>query len=97
MDQTAFRRWWPLHLRAARGEHLTAEERVLYEAGLAEMEGAESFDRAREAVRQLRAAVGSLEAEHAALAGRRRQLEAEIARLEASLGKDARQLLGAGD
>ena len=34
MDEPAYRTWWALHLRVARGESLNAEERAAYEAGL---------------------------------------------------------------
>jgi hypothetical protein len=38
MDQATYQRWWPLHLRAARGEELHDEERSFYEEGRRSLE-----------------------------------------------------------
>ena len=32
MTESTFQSWWPLHLRVARGESLSAEERSFYDA-----------------------------------------------------------------
>ena len=41
MDQTTYERWWQLHLRVAQGEELDAAERVIYAAGLTELDAEE--------------------------------------------------------
>ncbi len=94
MDQETYQHWWALHLRVARGEPLTPEERAAYDNGLAELDQRETMPRVGETARAMRATVAALAAEHAVLAARRQELDAEIARLEAALGKQARQLLG---
>jgi hypothetical protein len=70
MDQTAFQRWWELHLRVARGQTLPPEEQGVYDAGRQELERDERLQEvqsAREAREELRA----LESELAQLEGRR--------------------------
>jgi hypothetical protein len=97
MDQSSAQRWWALHLRVARGETLGAEDQGFYQTGLGQLEQEEMLQGARSAVRELRARVAALESEHAALTTRRREVEAEIAALEASLGERGRHLLGMED
>ena len=41
MDEATYKAWWPLHLRAALGETLTADEQANYESGLKQMEAEE--------------------------------------------------------
>lgn len=41
MDAAAQQHWWELHLRVARGESLTPEERNLYEATLRQLDESE--------------------------------------------------------
>lgn len=41
MDEATHKAWWPLHLRAALGETLTADEQANYESGLKQMEAEE--------------------------------------------------------
>ena len=82
MDQSSAQRWWALHLRIARGEALGAEDQRFYQTGLGQLEQEELLQGTRRTVRELRACVTALEAEHAALEARRREVEAEIATLE---------------
>ncbi len=94
MDESAYQRWWRVHVRVARGEPLGREERELYEAARRELDETEilqPIDRARRARQELRA----LEAERGRLEQRRQQLDAEIAALESRLAQSTRQLLGA--
>jgi chromosome segregation ATPase len=86
--------WWSLHLRKARGETLTDEERAAYAAGLRPIEEAETFPGAVEELRRLRSEVTRLEAECADLEARRDTLDEQIAALEARLTPGARRLLG---
>lgn len=97
MDGARYRTWWVLHLRAARGDRLSAVERAAYEAGLRELQHGEILDGDLAALREARAAVVSLEAEHEQRRKRREELEADIAALEAALGERTRQLLGVTD
>ena len=87
MDSTTYERWWPLHLRVARGESLGAEEQAFYEAGRTELEQEEQLVDSTGELRQAQAQVAALEAERAALASRSQQLDAEIVMLEATLRK----------
>ena len=97
MDQDTYQRWWALHLRVARGEELGAEDQALYTAGRLQLEREEKLGQTAAAAGQARAAVASLAEQHAALVARRRQLDQEIATLEAALGQQTRQLLGVED
>jgi hypothetical protein len=89
-----FQRWWPLHLRVARGESLSDEEQTIYQGylrGLDESENLEPLQRAKQARTDLR----NLEAERRQLEVRRQELDAEISALESTLGPQARELLRA--
>ena len=91
MEEATYRTWWALHLRAARGESLTGEEREQHEAGLRQLHQGEVL-READALRQERAAVKALEEENARLSARREHLEAEIAALEAALSPESIRL-----
>lgn len=97
MDPHTYQRWWVLHLRAARSENLTAEERALYEAGLKQLQQEEVREGHRAGIRNLRDTVAALQSEHAQLDARRQKLDAEIMALEATLDERTRQLLGVED
>jgi len=97
MDQTVYQRWWPLHLRAARGEHLSAEERTFYEAGRKQLDQEEVLSQESVAARAAREKLTALEAERVRLQMRRQQLDAEITALEAALNEQTQQLLGVKD
>ena len=86
--------WWELHVRAARGERLNAEERAIYEAAINELDDRESLAPLADA-KQARMELRNLEAERRRLEQRRQQLDAEIAALEGALAPQARELLGA--
>ncbi len=90
MDQETYQRWWPLHLRVARGAALTAEEQSVYEEGLAQLEAGERLDAAITGAQQARADVTRLEAEHAQLVAQREQLGETITALETALGQQTR-------
>jgi predicted nuclease with TOPRIM domain len=95
VDQAKYERWWPLHLRKARGETLDAADQLFYEAGRKQLEQEEVI---RDGAAELRAAherLASLAKEHAALEGQRKKLEQEIAVLEGALSEQTRQLLTA--
>ncbi|MDP6505759.1 MAG: hypothetical protein QF886_19210 [Planctomycetota bacterium] len=95
MDEFTYKRWWPLHLRVARGESLSSEEREMYEAGLEELEQEETLKADFSELKEARAKVAQLKAEQTDLQARREQLDAEIEALEAALDEPSRQLLGA--
>ncbi len=86
--------WSALHLRKARGESLTDEERAVYEAGLRELEAGESYPRDLEELRRLRAELTRLKVENAELEARSAALDRQIAALEANLDPRVRELLG---
>ena len=85
MDEPTYRVWWSLHLRAARGESLRAEEQAAYDAGRKQLHRAEILDGGAGQLRQARAAVLTLAGEHARLHVRQQQLDTEIAALESVL------------
>jgi hypothetical protein len=78
MDEATYQAWWVLHLRAARGDRLSPEERAQYEAGLKHLHAQEVLGGDLAELRRARAAVARLEAESAALRARRDALDAEI-------------------
>lgn len=86
--------WWALHLRKARGETLTDEERAAYEKGLRELQRGGMFPGDIETLRQLRAEMTRLKAECAELKALEAELDRQIAELEAKLSPDIRALLG---
>ena len=94
LDETAYRRWWQLHLRVARGELLSSEDRAVYDTLLRDLDEDESFlplQQASEARKELR----ELEAQRLGLQQRRTQLDEEIADLERKLAPQARHLISA--
>jgi hypothetical protein len=85
MDQTTYQQWWQLHLRAARGESLSAGEQASYEAGLTELDTEEKQqweDANLALLRQLKAEVERLETAHAELQVRSQRLDRRIWTLE---------------
>jgi hypothetical protein len=97
MDEPTYQAWWALHLRVARGETLDAEARADYEAGLKQLHQEESLEDGAASLRQARASVQAVEAEHTRLRARREQLDAEIAALEAMLDAGTREQLALKD
>jgi len=96
MDEQTYKTWWPLHLRVARGETLSAEEQVRYEDGLQQMYAEETLDGSVEELRAERERVLELQQEYARLRAEYEALEAEIATHESRLSEPTRQLLGIG-
>ncbi|NOX60819.1 MAG: hypothetical protein GXP42_02555 [Chloroflexi bacterium] len=85
MDQTAYRQWWQLHLRVARGEKLDSQEQQAYESGLEmldreEQEALAPADLAL--LRQLRSQIDRMQTMHAQLLMKSAQLDEQIAALE---------------
>jgi predicted nuclease with TOPRIM domain len=97
MDEPDYRAWWALHLRAARGESLDAEEQAAYEAGLTRLNQSERLAGDRAALREAREKVETLEAEYVRLHAQREQLEAEITALETALDEGTREQLAVKD
>jgi hypothetical protein len=96
LDSADYKKSWQLHVRVARGEQLSPDERVDYESALRNLDAGESLGALAEA-RQARYDMRSLEVEHSRLENRRRELEQEISNLESKLGEPTRQLLTAED
>ena len=85
MDQATYQQWWQFHIRAARGENLSAGEQNVYEAGLAELDAEEKLlweDANLDRLRHLKAEVERLEATHAQLQARSQSLDKRIWTLE---------------
>jgi hypothetical protein len=85
MDEASYKRWWQLHLRVARGGHLTPAEQTDYATGLAALdheEQAQWEDANLAQLRRLKADVERLEASHAQLQSRSQLLDRQIWTLE---------------
>ena len=67
MEANAYKTWWELHLRVARGDTLMAEEQATYDAGIQELDREEKIEGNIVGLRQLRASLAQLEAENARL------------------------------
>jgi len=94
MDEQTYASWWPLHLRAVRGETLNVEERARYEAGLSTLNRQEQLDGGLADLRRARQALTAATATREALQARRDALAAEIRTLEAAVDERTRQALG---
>ena len=94
MDEGTYTAWWALHVRAARAEHLTADEQAVYDAGLRELHQEEHLTADVTTLQQLRATVAACETEQGQWQVQRARLDAEIAILEAALSTQTRQFLG---
>ena len=97
MDQFDYDRWWPLHLKASRGEVISDEERKFYSDCLQRLHVSESFDADLQELRAARQTVSQLEQQQVSLRARRDELESEISAIEAALSERTRQLLDAKD
>jgi hypothetical protein len=93
VDEAEFQRWWEMHLRIARGQLLSPDEKAVYEAGREDLERDEKLQEVR-STREAREQLQKLEAERGQLEKRRQQLDREIAALEGRLNQETRQLLG---
>ena len=93
MDEATFKSWWSLHLRVARREQLSLDERAHYEAGLRQLHQAEILDGDLGALLQAKASLAAAEAQRAQLQERERVLAEEIATLEAALDESTRRQL----
>jgi hypothetical protein len=85
MDEKTYARWWEYHIRAVKGETLTAEEQAEYEVGLTalDQEEKEQFQaNDLTALRQSRAKIEQLQADHARLMAEHERLDKRIALLE---------------
>ena len=97
MDEQAYRAWWPLHLRVAKGEELNTAERAGYEEGKKRLHEDETPQADIAALRQTREEIKALEVERHRLQSRRRGLQQKVATLEAALGEKEKQALGVGN
>jgi len=92
IDETAYRSWWQLHVRIARGETVSPQQRALYDELRRKLEKDEAFPSLAQA-QEARGELNELEAERVQLQQRREHLDREIANLERRLAPQARQLL----
>ena len=97
MEEQAYREWWPLHLRFAKGEVLSPEEQRAYADGKRRLHEEESLEGSLVRIRQTRADIRALETERKLLQKRRRQLQNRVTALEATLSEKTKQALGVGD
>ena len=97
MNETEHHEWWKLHLRAARGDALSAEEKDAYEVGLTKLHDEEGLAEDLPTLRQARVAVLELDRRCEGLQSRRRQLKEQIEHLESELSEGTRRSLGIED
>lgn len=81
MDEATYERWWPLHLRASKGEPLTAEDRALYESGLCHLHRDETLQYESGALENLYRQIATAERKNADLDLQRDALEKRLAQL----------------
>lgn len=86
IDKETHERWWPLHLKFARQEPLTNEERAFYESVLKQLDDSEVIAEGVAELARVREALAAEQIEHDRLTKRMRELDAEIASLETQLG-----------
>ncbi len=98
MDEATHKQWWPLHLRAALGETLSAEEQAVYDAGSKQLDEGEeqSLHGSVEALARSRQQNMELKAEYNRMHQEIQELEQQIALYEERLHTPAKQLLGVG-
>lgn len=94
MTESTFQSWWLLHLRVARGELLTDEEKALYDATRDAFDGDEQ-QKPLQTAQLAKVELQRLEIERSRLEQHRRQLDSQIAALESRLSLSTQQLLGA--
>lgn len=87
MDNAAYRDWWQLHLRLARGETLSSDETATYKVGLADIERDEQLTATFE-VKELRHSLTKLQDEPSVLEDQRHELDTVIAALESRLSEN---------
>jgi len=97
MDESAYEKWWALHVRSARGESLSDEEQAIYARGLKQLHNQEVLADDVESMRKARKAVMALDTRCDQLHAQRKHLKDEIAHLEAALSPDVRRSLGIED
>ncbi|HVA48929.1 MAG TPA: hypothetical protein VNH11_21360 [Pirellulales bacterium] len=94
MNQHDYDRWWPLHLKATRGQSLSDADRQFYADWLRRLQDTECAPTELPALGAAKRAIAELEQQEAALRARRDELESEISATEAALSERTRQLLG---
>ena len=97
MDDQEYKAWWPLHLRVAKREVLSAEEQAVYVAGKKCLEEEEVLEGSLVRLRQTREEIRGLESEREHLLERRQQLRERVTVLESALSEKMKQLIGVGD
>ena len=96
MDKQTYQAWWPLHLRAASGETLSAEEQAQYVEGRRRLREEENWASSLVQLQQTRAEIAALEAERERLQAEREQWRERVRHLEAALNENEKRLIGVG-
>ena len=95
MNEAAYREWWTLHLRVAKGEILSRGEQANYETGRQTLREEERIETSLIQLRQTREEIRNLEAERERLHAQQ-HLRERVMALEAALSESAKQALGVG-
>ncbi len=85
MDEQAYKTWWPLHMRVAKGETLNPQEQAVHDAGQQQLYAEEKLDNDIKELQQTRQRMLILKAAYNSLRARYEQIEAETAALERKL------------
>ena len=98
MDEATWRTWQTLHTRAARGETLTPEEQAFYEQMESHLDDLEVINGGYDAqIVEFLKKIAESERENARLREQRRELEARVAALEATLTPKKTAISGASE
>ena len=84
MNEATYQTWWQLHLRVAKGEELSGQEREHYLATLKHLEQEEVLQEDTAQIERLQSQLAQAKAEGEHLRTYRLQLEAKLAELERS-------------
>lgn len=85
--------WWDLHLKVARGEKLTDQEKQLYDAEMSQHDQIGSHLSNIDLLKKLRAEIATLSQQNEQMRAHITSLEAEIKTIEKRLSKETRELL----
>ena len=96
MDEATRERWWPLHIRNAKGETLTPEEQAVYEEGRNQLYASENLDGNVEDLKQMRTHILEMETQLAEMMEQYRALKAKAESREGQLSEPSTRYIGVG-
>ena len=94
MDESTHERWWPLHIKNAKGEALTPEEQAAYEEGRDQLYADENLDGNVEDLKQLRTHILEMETQLGQMMEQYRALKSKADSLEGQLSEPVKHYIG---